>query len=290
MRLAFSILLLLLSITGKSQSCYSGHLGTLPITLITYCYSDGVSKAYYVYDKYDDPITINGNLKNGELKLFEKDNNGNISATLIFESFQESKTEIKGKWISNDSTKTYQIILQKDFDIGFGDNLEWNAKELIQSKTTENHYFKTILTKKKGVFYARVSGVKIFEKSTDKLIQVIELDCQLFGIDSVSIGDYNFDGIEDFSVFEGSYAGPNTSSIYFLRDLNSRKYLKSNFEGVSLEFDNEAKLIYEHNQCCAGRSHMNVTYKVENNEMVLVKKTCIEYNEKKEDFIETKCD
>ena len=32
----------------------------------------------------------------------------------------------------------------------------------------------------------------IFEKETDKLIQTIELDCQLFGLDNVSVGDYNF--------------------------------------------------------------------------------------------------
>lgn len=208
----------------------------------------------------------------------------------MFDEFQEGKQEIKGKWINSDSSKTYEIVLNKDFDIGYGDNLEWQNRELLQYESTKEHYFKTIITKEKGDFYARISGVNIYQKKTDRLIQTIELDCQLFGIDNVSVGDYNFDGIEDFSVFEASYAGPNTSSIYILRNPNSDQYLKSNFSGTSLEFDNDSKLIYEHNQCCAGRSHMNATYKVVNNEMVLVDKKCLEYDDEKEDFIETNCE
>ncbi|GAA3785300.1 hypothetical protein GCM10022271_17230 [Corallibacter vietnamensis] len=292
MRIKLNILLalLLFTITVKSQSSYSGYLGKSPITLVMYHYSDGVSLAYYAYNNYDNPITINGKLKNGELCLFEKDKNGNNIATLVFENFDDKKEEIKGTWIKSDKSKTYQISLHKDFEIYYGDNLEWTGYELLQSKSTKQHYFKTIINKEKDNFYARIAGIKIFEKKTDKLIQTIELDCQLFGIDNVSVGDYNFDGIEDFSVFEGSYAGPNTSSIYILRVPNSNQYLKSNFSGISLAFDNDSKLIYEHNQCCAGRSHMNATYKVVNNEMILIEKKCLEYNDEKEDFIETKCE
>ncbi|WP_084113015.1 FG-GAP repeat protein [Mesonia phycicola] len=255
-----------------------------------YHYGDGDSRAYYVYDKFDTPITINGRLEAGELKLFEKDDSEKVFATLIFKDFKESDKTIKGKWISIDKSKTYEISLNKDFDIDYGDNIEWESKELIQSKSTKEHYFKTIITKEKGQFYGRISGVKIFQKKSDKLIQTIELDCQLFGIDNISVGDYNFDGIDDFSVFEASYSGPNTSSIYILRDSNSDKYLKSNFSGTSLEFDNDSKLIYEHNQCCAGRSHMNATYKVANNEMILIEQKCLEFDEEKEDFIEIECE
>ncbi|QXP79024.1 MULTISPECIES: XAC2610-related protein [Winogradskyella] len=290
MRITLLLLFILNSITVKGQSSYSGSLGDYPIKIIMYHYSDGVSLAYYVYDKFDTPITINGNLKNGNLNLFEKDSTGKILANLTFNNFKESNKKINGKWVNADKSKTYQIALKKDFDIDYGDNVEWKSKELIQSKSTKEHYFKTIITKEKGQFYGRISGVKIFQKKTDKLIQTIELDAQLFGIDNVSIGDYNFDGIEDFSVFESSYAGPNTSSIYILWNSNSQKYQISNFSGTSLDFDYESKLIYEHNQCCAGRSHMNATYKVVNNKMVLIEQKCLEYDEKKEDYIETKCE
>lgn len=279
------------SITGKSQSSYSGYLGTFPITLVMYHYGNGDSRAYYSYNKFDTPITINGILQNNELKLIEENEKGDTSAVLVFKKFNKADKRIKGNWTNSDGTKTYEILLEKDFEIDYGDRVVWeNRKELLQSKSTKEHYFKTIITKEKGNFYARISGVKIFQKQTDKLIQTIELDCQLFGIDNISVGDYNFDGLDDFSVFEASYAGPNTSSIYILRDPNSDKYIASNFSGTSLEFDNDTKLIYEHNQCCAGRSHMNATYKVFNNEMILIEQKCLEYDDEKEDFIETDCE
>jgi len=60
-----------------------------------YLYRNGISLAYYSYDNYDSPITINGNLKKEELKLFEKDENN--STTIIFENFEESNKKIKGE-------------------------------------------------------------------------------------------------------------------------------------------------------------------------------------------------
>src|SRR5690606_37054635 len=137
--------------------------------------------------------------------------------------------------------------------------------------------------------YARVIGIRIFEKKTDKLLQEISLDCQLWGLNSVSVGDYNFDGIEDFSVFEQSYAGPNTSSVYFLFDPVTNRYFDSGFTGTSLEFDEKSKRIYEHNQCCAGRSHMNAEYKIVDNKMVLVEQSCLEYDEEIDDFKSIEC-
>ena len=290
MRKIVFLILIIYSINGIGQTSYSGYLGEFPITLITYHFSDGDTRAYYVYDKFDTPIIINGKLNTEKLRLFELDNKGKVTATFNFPKFKKEDSEITGKWTKTDNSKTYKISLKKDFDISYGDTLEWKSRELIQSNSTKDHYFKTIITKEKGNFYARISGVEIFEKKTDRLIQTIKLDCQLFGIDNVSVGDYNFDGIQDFSVFEASYAGPNISSIYILRNPNSEKYIVSDFQGTSLEFDSAEKLIYEHNQCCAGRSHMNATYKVVNNKMVLIERKCLEYNDEKEDFIEIECE
>ncbi len=290
MRLSILIILLLITITGKSQSSYSGYIGEYPITLVMYHYSDGISLAYYAYDKYDSPITINGNLEDGRLELFEKDENGKTKATLVFDGFDEKNKKIEGKWISADRSKVYPILLSRDFSIGYGYDEKWTKKELLQSESTKDHYFKTMIVKEKDRFYGSISGVRVYEKQTDRLIQTLELDCALFGIDNLKTEDYNFDGIEDFSVFEASYAGPNTSSIYVLRDPKSDQYFISNFRGTSLEFDQEAKRIYEHNQCCAGRSVMTATYKVVNNEMILTEEKCLEYNDEKEDYIEVECD
>ncbi|MGY8977993.1 MAG: hypothetical protein ACKVLJ_07550 [Cytophagales bacterium] len=88
-------LVLLFSIAGRSQFKCSGYLGKFLITLVMYLYRNGISLAYYSYDNYDSPITINGNLKKEELKLFEKDENN--STTIIFENFEESNKKIKGE-------------------------------------------------------------------------------------------------------------------------------------------------------------------------------------------------
>lgn len=289
MRITILIFFVLACFNGNTQSCYSGFLGKYPITLIAYHYSDDDFRAYYVYDKFDTPIIINGSMKGKGLELLERDEKGNVQAILSFPNFEAEAESITGTWTNKDGRKKYDIRLEKDFDLENEVRKEWEKIELLQSGSTENHYFKTLLTKNQADFSGRISGVKIFEKRTDNLLQTIELNCELFGIDHVSIGDYNFDGIEDFSVFESTYAGPNTSSIYLLREPNTEKYFVSEFSGTSLEFDQDTKLIYEHNQCCAGRSHVNATYKVVNNKMVLLEKKCLEYDDEKEDFIEVKC-
>jgi hypothetical protein len=177
------------------------------------------------------------------------------------------------------------ITLRMDFDIYI--DADFEEKEIIQSESLDKHYFKLLIKKEDG--NSRVTGIKVYEKETDKLVQQINIDCQLWGLDNTSVGDYNFDGIDDFSVFEASYAGPNTSRIYILRVPGSEEYFVSNISGVSLEFDHSTGLIYEHNQCCAGRSHMNATYKLVNNQMVLIEKKCLEYDDEKEEFIEKDC-
>lgn len=288
MKNIFLLLLFITSISVKSQTSFSGLLGKQPITLVMNNYGEGDVQAFYVYNKIDTPITINGNLKNGELTLFEK-TNGKVTASLIFKTFNKEDAQINGEWISTDKSKTYKISLKKDFNIASGKKVEWEAYELLQPQTTKNNYFKTIITKVKDDYYARVAGVKIYEKKTDKLIQTIPLECQLWGLNSISVDDFNFDGLEDFSVFEASYAGPNTSHIYILKDANSKKYTISNFGGTSLEFDSASKIIYEENVCCAGRNRMNATYKVIDNEMVLVSRNCTEYDDEKEDYIYVFC-
>ncbi len=272
------------------QTSYTGFIDKYPIELVTYIYSDGDARAIYAYSKYDEPIEINGDIKENKLTLYEKDAANKDKATLTFDNFDPKSNKLVGIWKDLISNKELKITLTKNFDIEYGDTSEWSNREIIQPNSLKDKYFKLIISKTKDDFFAYVSGVKVIEKGTDKLIQKIDLECQLWGLNNISVGDYNFDGLEDFSVFEQSYAGPNTSSIYFLYNKNTNQYFESGFSGTSLEFDNEAKRIYEHNQCCAGRNHMNAEYKVVNNKMVLIKQTCIEYDEEKEDFITVECE
>jgi hypothetical protein len=282
--------LFLLTISLYGQTNYVGYIDKYPIELVTNISSDGYARAFYVYTKFDDPIKIDGTLKNGLLTLIEKDSSGKSKATLTFKDFKAENKNIEGFWKDNSSNKELKITLTKSFDIDYGDSIEWQDKELLQPVSLKDKYFKIVISKKKGDFYATVTGIKIFEKKTDKLIQQISLECQLLGLDNLSIDDYNFDGNIDFSVFEQSYAGPNTSSFYFLYNSKTGQYFKSSFEGTSLEFDKKTKRIYERNQCCGGRSIMNAEYKVVNDKMVLFKRTCLEYNEKTQDYKKVKCE
>ena len=206
----------------------------------------------------------------------------------IFKNFNSKSNNIEGVWKDISSNKELKITLTKSFDIDFGDSIEWKNKELLHPTSLKDKYFKLIISKEKNRFYASVTGLKIFEKKTDKLIQQIDLECQLWGLDNISIDDYNFDGISDFSVFEQSYAGPNTSRLYFLYNPKTKKYFESDFGGISLEFNSKTKRIFERNQCCAGSIVTTAEYKVIDNKMVLIKEHCFKWDEKKQKLVERK--
>jgi len=270
------------------QTSYSGFIDKFPIELVTHIYSDGDARAIYAYSNFDEPIVINGKLQKQKLSLFEKDKSGKDKATLTFDNFNSGNGEIKGNWTDLKTGKQLGITLKKNFDIDYGDSIEWKDREILQPVSLGDKYFKLIVSKAKGDFYARVTGVKIFERKTDRLIQQLDMDCQLMGLENIRVGDYNFDGISDFSVFESSYAGPNTSSVYFLYDKKTNKYFDSGFSGTSLEFDSKARRIYERNSCCAGTSVMTAEYKVVNNKMILVKEHCYKWDDKKQELVERK--
>lgn len=274
---ALSILFLATSVFG--QVGYSGFVGDAPVTMVTNIYSDGVGNGTYVYDSFDEPIRLDGNVIKKKLIFTEKNARNLTRETLTFDNFDAKSDEIKGVWKDVKTGKTLDIKLKKDFEVGYGTS-ESMERELIQSDSLSDRYFKVVVSGD------RATAVKVFEKKTDRLLQKIELDCQQRGAESISVEDYNFDGITDFSIFESSYAGPNTSSLYYLYDPAAKKFVESEFSGTSLEFDPISKRIYETNQCCAGSSITKATYKVVKNKMVLVKEHCYKWDEKKGKHIE----
>ena len=268
------------------QTSYSGFIGRYPIELVTDIYSDGDARAIYAYSNYDEPMVINGELKQGLLTLDEKNSTGQVKATLTFESFDKESNRLDGVWKNLKDDRQLPIRLTKNFDMDYGNDIEWTGREIIQPVSLRNHYFKLVVSKEEGSFSARVTGVKILEKKTDKLLQELDVSCRLLGLDNISIDDYNFDGVEDFSVFEQSYAGPNTSSLYFLYDPETRRYFDSGFSGISLEFDPETKTIFERNQSGGGSTVTTAEYKVINNKMVLVKQSCFKWDLEREELVE----
>lgn len=221
------LMFLLTAVNLFGQASYSGFIGKYPIELVTDIFSDGDARAIYAYSNYDEPMVINGELKQGILTLNEKDSTGQVKATLTFESFDKESNRLEGVWKDLKDERQLPIRLTKNFDMDYGNNIEWTGREIIQPVSLRNHYFKLVVSKEKNSFSARVTGLTILEKKTDKLLQEFDVSCRLLGLDNISIDDYNFDGVDDFSVFEQSYAGPNTSSFTSFMTLRPIVILKA---------------------------------------------------------------
>ena len=273
---AFFILLIVLAAANLfgQQASYSGVIGDSPVTFVTNIYSDGVGTAVYVYDKYDEPIRLDdGKVVKNKLSFTEKDAKKMTRATLIFDNYNGKAAELKGVWKDTKTGKTLDIKLKKDFETDYGSSEV--SGEFIQGDALPDRYFKVAV---KG---DRAVAVKVFEKKTDLLLQTIDVDTQQRGADGVSVGDFNFDGVQDFSIFESSYAGPNTSSLYYLYDPAQKLFADSGWEGTSFEFDEKKKIVSSTNSCCAGTSITTVTYRVVKNKLVIVTETCMQYDKKK---------
>lgn len=262
------------------QASYSGVVGGAPVTMVTNIYSDGVGSAVYVYDNYDEPINLEGKVVKKKLTFTEKDAKKMTRATLTFDNFDAGSAQMNGIWKDAKTGKSLDIKLKKDFEVKYGQEEGEAAEyEFIQSQALSDRYFKVVV---KG---DRAVAVKVFEKKSDRLLQKIDVDCQQRGADGISVDDYNFDGVKDFSIFESSYAGANTSSLYYLYDPAAKEFFNSGFEGTSLEFDEKKKTISSTNQCCAGSVVTTAIYKVVKNKMVLVSETCLKYDEKKGELV-----
>lgn len=286
MKKLFLALLLSGSFSCFSQARYSGFIDKYPIELVAESIASS-SAGVYMYKKFDIPIFLSGKLENSTFVFTEKDGEGKESATMTFKNVTDSGLK-EGIWKDLKTGKEFKITLNKEFEFKDGNDIVWKNQEILQSESTKDYYFKLVAEKRKEDYYPEVGAIRIYAKKTDILIQELEFTGQFRGINSIGIDDYNFDGIQDFSVFESSYAGPNTSSIYYLFDPKTKKYSESGFAGISLSFDPSTKTISEHNQCCAGTIVTEAKYKLKNNKMVLIDEHCFIYDEKKGELVERK--
>ena len=271
----FFLLLLPQALWG--HSVYSGSVGAYPIELILEeIHADGFASAIYTYTKFDTPISLDGKLTAGVLRLDEKNMSGAVTATLVFDPFDTNAATLNGYWRNVKTKKQLPIQLSKV-----------TRTELRQRTSLKKHYF-TVQPPETADETSESLTVKIRKKGTDTLVQELSVEAQCRGLDCVSVGDYNFDGAEDFSVFEASYAGANTSSFYFLYNPKTRRFFDSGFTGTSLEFKPESKTIHERNACCGGSIVTTATYKVENNKMVPIQQQCYKWDEEKEALTERK--
>ena len=253
---------------AQGQASYVGSVGQAPIELALNDTAEGPLSGVYFYPKFGTPIALSGQLKRGVLTLTEQDAQGKASATLTIPAFGTKASQLVGTWRSLATGQRLPMVLAAA-----------SGPELLQVAALKDSYFKLVLAGQPGEA-SGVVAVKILAKKTNRLVQQLAVDGQSQGIYSVEVGDYNFDGRPDFSVFESSYAGPNTSRQYFLYDPARRRFVNSGFAGTSLEFDARKRRVYEHNSCCAGSSVVMVEYKVVRNKLVELTRHCFRWDEK----------
>ncbi len=251
---------------------YSGNINGNKIELFLELNDYGIKNeakgvGVYSYDKYGVPISFDANLKNNTLVL------KNEKEKMTFENFEIDNLKTNGKW--ENSKKSFKVALNKKIKLEDYNDDEFENLEFLVPVSTKNEFFKYVLMKEKKNSI-KVTGLNIYSKKNKFLLQKMKVNAQFIGLRGVELGDYNFDGEKEFSVFESYYGGPNTSSLYFLRDKKTDKFFLSSFAGSSLEFDYENKRIHSNNQSRAGASHIIEEFVVANNEMLLTRYTSIE--------------
>lgn len=274
---------------ARGQVCYSGTVGAAPIELALESYAEGAVRGIYSYAKAGTPQELSGTLTEGYLELTEKDAQGRAVATLSVLEYDVANKTHTGTWkdlatgqrLGLTLNQTYLLKLSKQEEV-------WTGPELPQATALKTKYFKVVLTKDKGEYFPFISAVKVFEKKTNRLLQEFSVHCQATLLRNLGVGDYNFDGFEDFSVFERREEAGDTRRVYFLYDPKAKKYTESTFTGSSLEFNAKTKRISERSTCCGGAGLSTAVYKVERNRMVRLEQHYYELDKKTNAMVERK--
>lgn len=137
-------------------------------------------------------------------------------------------------------------------------------------------------------YFCPVTSIAIFEKSTNKLIQKITPAentpyCHQDQKDLFILEDMNFDGFNDFRLFQFLPAAPNIPYYYWLYNPQKKEFeLSKDLEEItSPEFDSSGKIITSHWR--AGYGHYGQsTYKYINGKATLIEETEFYLDEKDE--------
>ncbi len=280
----FTIFLIMMISHLVGQTNYTGFIGKQPIEIIINILYDNQVHAIYAYKKYHEPINLTGSLHHDTLKLVE-----DSSAVLTFNNFTGEGKIVKGIWKSVKTKKQFEVSLNKDFELEHTDTVEYQNREILQSESLKNEYFKLSISKNKGEYYPNVNEIKIYNKKTDSLVQQFDVECELdFSFDEISINDYNLDGYKDFSVFEARYANGSTSRIYFLFNPETKKFYDQGFAETNLEFYSDST-IHSENSCCGHSIMSSSEFKLEGNKLILIYEKESKFDTETFDLIEEHC-
>ncbi|OTQ08001.1 hypothetical protein B6D11_14285, partial [Gilliamella apicola] len=131
------------------------------------------------------------------------------------------------------------------------DNTEFNNIEFLQMNSTQDFYFKVILSKKKKEDI-KITGINVYSKKSGELLQTIKNSKGyiFYTFQAIRIGDFDFDGNKnDFSLNNSESYAVNVPQIYYIYDDSQNKYIEANLEGYSIQFDSENKIATSTKTC-----------------------------------------
>jgi hypothetical protein len=197
---SFLLLFFHLSIFAGWFECYNfiGFIDKYPITLsiqIRDGYFGTIKPNYnilgvYKYDKYNTPIYLDGyfDRESNVITLFEY----NDEKTTAKFTFEMTDANVIGKWKQTDNEKTLKLTLtfnSKLIDINESDS--YKEVPIIFESYNQEHYFVGIYNKLSDEYRAKMMRLNIYQRNTNKLIQVIDFSNSKIGIGNIMTNIYD---------------------------------------------------------------------------------------------------
>jgi len=281
--------------TAAGQASYTGRIGSTHIKLSLAEISSGVG--VYLYSKIGTPIALRSSLHHEVLTLTEyaadrlittqnfRTTKYKLVATFTIKAFSFDAPVLRGTWRSLVTKQQLPLILTLTAsadDAGTAVALP----SALQIESTPAYYFKTLLKGNAGDPTTRVGAVQVVEKKTNRICQQFPVNCRAIGQGSVSVDDYNFDGLLDFSIYKDDGDRPqlsadgysNGKSLYFLYNPVTKSFIASGFQGVGLTFDAKKKRVYEYTPSRTYGAMTKAEYRVVHNHLVLTTKQCLTFH------------
>lgn len=268
----YLFLSLMIYITSYATTIYKGDINGSKISLFL-----DDREGVYIYNKHKIPIPLE--IGKDKEKLILKSND----EIFYFENYDKKKEKIRGKWKKGDKELVVNLEKRLDTDFSLGGD---KIIAIPMFHSTKNEYFWVKINKDEKSSWSRafVEEILIYDKKTRKLLQKIDIKDEelstFIGINSLDVGDYNFDGVIDFSIFGSFFAGPNTISNYFLKNKKNGKYeLAESYSYTSLSFDEKEKKVYSESSSGAGKYRNTITFIIKENILVPTERFSLEISD-----------
>lgn len=291
------IVLLLPQVTQAIYRIYTGNIGDRKVEFYINGFSD---KSVYIYYISNDDYTIES------LGLPQKVDNEYIfknytydafdnKDTLIIKNFDfsENQANSKDNFLIGSSNKFGDFKLEKKFEYnvvwnnGYKENhkdsrqlfnnTEFRNIEFLQMNSTNEFYFKVLISKKKKEDI-KITGINIYSKKNGKLVQSIKTTKSylFYTFSAIEIGDFDFDGNQnDFLLANSETHAANVPQTYYIYDKSQNKFIDPNLEGYSIRFDPETRIATSTKTC---GDVVNYTYNVLLNKLYYFNQDTKKYN------------